>query len=173
MKTIAALVAGCFLFPTCASAFILTIALTASNEHVAISLSSMPVSQSELHTVLRRVAASDTNLIVYVSVDSTVPVTALASVIHELQQLGLHDVVLIAPAEVKGQRGHLQLSLDCTMRKIPADIRGEFLDSGFVADPGGENSHAKTPDTRPVHLGDFGPATNSAVAFPRTIKSGN
>ena len=151
----------------------LTIELTSSNEHVAISLSSKPTSQSELRTLLGRITSSDSNLIVYVSVDAKVPAAALASVLHDLQQLGLHDVVLIAPAEVKGQRGHLQLSLDCTRRKIPADIRGEFLDSGFVAEPGGDNSQSKTPDTKTLHLLDFGPATNSAVVFPQRKKPGH
>jgi hypothetical protein len=135
MKLMLSSIAGCMLLTTSCLANWVAISLTSTNGQVQISVNSKALTRHELQTLLGKLAELQKDQLLHVILDKNVPATSLLQLLHDIQSKGLHNLVLIAPAEENGKKGGYQITVDAIKRKFGGCSGGEMFESGFHEEP--------------------------------------
>lgn len=101
------------------------------SNRVTYSVNNIPISESAMKGILGKIAAIDTNIVVYVDSAKSVMASDLTALLDHIQSSGLHCVTLTSPGQKDDKNGHFRLSLDLTMKPIGTCMPESYLKNGF------------------------------------------
>lgn len=103
-----------------------------SNGCPVYAINDRPVTRSSLTNLLGKLGSLDKDTGIYLCVDKQVSALSLVSAISDIQDAGLHTIILICPAVENGKTGAYQLSIDATKQLMSRGCcGGDGIESGF------------------------------------------
>ena len=102
-----------------------------SNGCPVYAINDRPVTRPALTNLLGRLASLDKDQCIYLMVDKQVSALSLVSTISDIQNTGLHSLVLICPAVENGESGSYGITVDARKEKFGGSCTGQGKESGF------------------------------------------